>query len=82
VKREGKNTVYRFRTLFKDLPLKCQNFTVKIQKILPFTDFQTPPPHLKLKLEGSRAMRGVKYVSVVAFRCNIQYNNFYTIYVL
>jgi hypothetical protein len=39
----GKNTVYRFRTLFKDLPLKYQNFTVKIPKFLLFTDFQIPP---------------------------------------
>jgi hypothetical protein len=41
VKREGKNTVYRFRTLFKDLLLKYQNVTVKIPKFLLFTDFQT-----------------------------------------
>jgi hypothetical protein len=44
VEREQKNTVYRFRTLFKDLPLKYQNFTVKIAKILSFTDFQTSSP--------------------------------------
>jgi hypothetical protein len=42
MKCEEKNTVYRFRTLFKDLPLKYQNFTIKIPKLLPFTDFQTP----------------------------------------
>jgi hypothetical protein len=56
----GKNTVYRFGALFKDLPftntkilplkyqniyrLLIQNVTVKIPKYLPFTDSQTPPP--------------------------------------
>jgi hypothetical protein len=39
----GKNHVHRFRTLFKDLPLKYQNVTVKIPKFLPFTDFQNRP---------------------------------------
>jgi hypothetical protein len=53
VKREGKNTVYRFRTLFKDLPLKYQNVIVKIPKFLLFTDFQISPSRPSLKVGHS-----------------------------
>jgi hypothetical protein len=43
----GKSTVYRFRTLFKDLPLKYQNVTVLLQLKYPnvywFSDPRSRP---------------------------------------